>query len=105
MPQSLNAGLTVVHTRSARYGYASVRGDLARKANISEADDTYDIVPSLRPKKGEIVLDKWTFGAFDNTNLAEKLRRKGVRRLILAGNITNMSVMCTAFQAVDQMFR
>jgi nicotinamidase-related amidase len=57
------AGLTIAHSRSHRYG-ASVRVDLARSDPL---DEGYELVPELRALPGEIVVDKWTFGAFGYT--------------------------------------
>ena len=94
------AGLTVAHSRSHRYG-AQVRRDLAHPV----VDEGYDLVPSCRPLPGEIVVDKWTFGAFASTDLERRLRERGVRRILLAGILTNVCIMATAVQAVDRFFR
>ena len=94
------AGMTVAHSRSHRYG-ADVRRDLC----VPTIDPTYDLVDSCRPLPGEIVVDKWTFGAFASTDLETQLRRRGVRRILLAGILTNVCIMATAVQAVDRFFR
>ncbi|KAJ1453957.1 Isochorismatase-like protein [Pelagophyceae sp. CCMP2097] len=54
---------------------------------------------------GEIVVDKWTFGAFASTQLEAELRARGVRRILLCGVLTNVCVFSTAIQAVDRFFR
>eukprot|EP00933_Yihiella_yeosuensis_P037567 TRINITY_DN3155_c1_g1_i1.p1 TRINITY_DN3155_c1_g1~~TRINITY_DN3155_c1_g1_i1.p1 ORF type:complete len:364 (-),score=53.24 TRINITY_DN3155_c1_g1_i1:350-1441(-) len=93
------AGLVVAHSRSHRYG-AVVRDDL-----VSTSDHGYQIIDSLKPLPGEIVVDKWTFGAFASTPLEEELRARGVDRIILCGVLTNVCVFATAMQAVDTFFR
>jgi len=93
------AGLTIAHSRSHRYG-AAVRRDL-----VSPLDEGYELCPEVRAKPGEIVVDKWTFGAFASTDLEAKLRARGVRRILLAGILTNVCIFATAVQAVDRFFR
>ena len=78
------AGLTVAHSRSHRYG-ASVRDDLI-------GDPSYELCDQCRALPGEIVVDKWTFGAFASTDLEKQLRRRGVRRILLCGVLTNVCV-------------
>jgi nicotinamidase-related amidase len=94
------AGMTVAHSRSHRYG-ADVRRDLC----VPTIDPTYDFVDSCKPRPGEIVVDKWTFGAFASTDLETQLRRAGIKRILLAGILTNVCIMATAVQAVDRFFR
>ena len=50
-------------------------------------------------------MDKWTFGAFASTDLEAQLRARGVRKILLAGILTNVCVFATAVQAVDRFFR
>lgn len=94
------AGMTVAHSRSHRYG-ADVRRDLC----VPTIDPTYDFVDSCKPRPGEIVVDKWTFGAFASTDLETQLRRAGIKRILLGGILTNVCIMATAVQAVDRFFR
>jgi len=121
------AGLTIAHSRSHRYG-AAIRLDLLEgqqpgaPAGLLDADSTagaggaqlqhfgavdagYELLPSLRALPGEIVVDKWTFGAFASTDLEAQLRARGVRKILLAGILTNVCVFATAVQAVDRFFR
>eukprot|EP00928_Gymnodinium_smaydae_P026505 TRINITY_DN20793_c0_g1_i4.p1 TRINITY_DN20793_c0_g1~~TRINITY_DN20793_c0_g1_i4.p1 ORF type:complete len:514 (+),score=90.93 TRINITY_DN20793_c0_g1_i4:160-1542(+) len=93
------AGMTIAHSRSHRYG-ANVRDDL-----VGSDDKGYELHPSLRALPGEIVVDKWTFGAFASTPLEEELRARGVERILLCGVLTNVCVFATASQAVDRFFR
>lgn len=94
-----SAGLTVAHSRSHRYG-AAVRDDLP-----GTDDFGYELHPDLRAQPGEIVVDKWTFGAFASTPLEDELRARGVERILLCGVLTNVCVFATASQAVDRFFR
>jgi len=93
------AGLVIAHSRSHRYG-AHVFPEL-----VHPVDETYELHPRLRAKPGEIVVDKFTFGAFASTELEEQLRERGVTRILLCGVLTNVCVFATAVQAVDRFFR
>jgi len=93
------AGLTIAHSRSHRYG-AKVLPDL-----VHPLDENYDLHPQVRALPGEIVVDKFTFGAFASTELEQRLRERGVKRILLGGVLTNVCVFATAVQAVDRFFR
>tara|TARA_B100000519_G_scaffold202245_1_gene220017 strand:+ start:5005 stop:6015 length:1011 start_codon:yes stop_codon:yes gene_type:complete len=103
-------GITVAHSRSHRYG-ASVRRDLLldvdvlKGSPIEGVDETYNFVEACKPVEGEIIVDKWTFGAFASTDLEERLLERGVERILLCGILTNVCVIATAVQAVDRFFR
>jgi len=92
-------GMTIAHSRSHRYG-STVRDDL-----IGINDTGYELHPTLAPQPGEIVVDKWTYGAFASTPLEDELRARGVERILLCGVLTNVCVFATASQAVDRFFR
>eukprot|EP00448_Togula_jolla_P021222 CAMPEP_0170576696 /NCGR_PEP_ID=MMETSP0224-20130122/4529_1 /TAXON_ID=285029 /ORGANISM="Togula jolla, Strain CCCM 725" /LENGTH=261 /DNA_ID=CAMNT_0010899553 /DNA_START=65 /DNA_END=847 /DNA_ORIENTATION=+ len=93
------AGMTIAHSRSHRYG-ANVMDEL-----VGTKDEGYELYPSCRARPGEIVVDKWTFGAFASTPLEAELRARGVERILLCGVLTNVCVFATASQAVDRFFR
>lgn len=105
-------GMTVAHSRSHRYG-AAIRRDLLLGVDVSGGkyspiegvDETYNFVDALKPKEGEIIVDKWTFGAFASTKLEKHLLDRGVERILLCGILTNVCVMATAVQACDRFFR
>lgn len=112
------AGLTIAHSRSHRYG-AAVRRDLivgpqpdaptiqnpCTPQHHGAVDEGYELLPGCRALPGEIVVEKWTFGAFASTELEARLRAKGVRKILLCGILTNVCVFATAVQAVDRFFR
>ena len=103
-------GFTIAHSRSHRYG-AEIRRDLLNGIDVSMSspiegvDATYNFVERLKPKDGEIIVDKWTFGAFASTDLENQLVGRGVERILLCGILTNVCVMATAVQACDRFFR
>jgi ureidoacrylate peracid hydrolase len=56
-------------------------------------------VEEMRPRAGEIVLPKYTYGAFAGTNLDAILRRKAVQTLIVVGTDVNICAGDTLHQA------
>ena len=48
-------------------------------------DEGYELHPTFRAREGEIVVDKWTFGAFASTFLERELMARGVKRILLCG--------------------
>ena len=64
----------------------------------------WDIVPELRPRPGEIVIDKPGYSAFHATDLEAILRARGVTKLILTGVTTDVCVHSTLREAVDRGF-
>lgn len=95
------AGLTIAHSRSHRYASA-VRTDLldgpqpgapevevpsgvSGQQHFGAVDAGYELLPQLRALPGEVVVDKWTFGAFASTDLEQQLRARGVRKILLCG--------------------
>jgi ureidoacrylate peracid hydrolase len=47
-------------------------------------------IDDLKPQKGELILTKYTYGAFEGTNLNTILRRKGIQTLMLTGTDLNI---------------
>lgn len=61
-----------------------------------------DVPAELGPKRGDIVVDKYNWGAFYGTNLDSHLRRRGIRTLIVGGITTNIGVDTTMRQAHER---
>jgi nicotinamidase-related amidase len=47
-------------------------------------------IDELKPQKGELTVTKYTYGAFEGTNLNTILRRNGIQTLMLAGTDLNI---------------
>jgi nicotinamidase-related amidase len=64
-------------------------------ANASE------LSPDLGMQVGDVIVTKRQWGAFYGTDLEQRLRRKGIRTLIMSGIATNFGVESTARAAFD----
>jgi nicotinamidase-related amidase len=54
--------------------------------------DGHDIVDEMAPLAGELVVDKFGYGAFHNTVLDDALRARGVRQIWVIGTVTQICV-------------
>ena len=61
-----------------------------------------EVIPQLKPAKGDYVLDKRTYSGFFETGLDLLLREMGVDTIVLTGLDTNICVIHTA---ADAFFR
>jgi biuret amidohydrolase len=114
------AGHLVVHTRE---GYAADLSDCSpgkllrsRKAGseigtlgpmgrlLIRGEHGHDIIDSLQPVPGEIVVDKASYGAFCGTNLESMLRARGIDVLVFAGVTADVCVHTTLREAYDRWF-
>jgi len=64
----------------------------------------HEVIASLAPAPGELVLDKNTSSAFNSTGIEWLLRNMEVETLVLAGMATDMCVETTARDAADRGF-
>jgi len=64
-------------------------------------NEAHEILLSLRPENGDLVLNKVSQGAFSSTGIDLILRNLSLDTLIITGVLTNSCVETTARQAVD----
>jgi nicotinamidase-related amidase len=109
--------MLVVHTRESHLPDLSdcppskiARGNAACKIGdvgpmgrvLVRGEPGNDIVPSLRPAEGEIVIDKPGKGAFYATGLQQMLAARGITHLLFAGVTTEVCVQSTMREANDR---
>ncbi|MEL6523752.1 MAG: isochorismatase family cysteine hydrolase [Pseudomonadota bacterium] len=114
-----SAGLPVIHTRECHKpdlsdlpdtkrdrGNPSLRiGDPGPMGRILVSGEPgAEIIPSLAPQEGELVLDKPGKGAFYATDLERQLRSRGLEQLIFAGVTTEVCVQTSMREANDRGF-
>jgi nicotinamidase-related amidase len=71
-------------------------------SGFTSAPGAKEIPPELGPENGDIVVDKYNWGAFYGTNLDVHLRRRGIRTLIVTGLVTNIGVDTTMRHAHER---
>ena len=61
-----------------------------------------EIAAELGPVPGDIIVDKYNWGAFYGTNLDIQLRRRNIKTLIVGGLVTHIGVDTTMRQAQER---
>ena len=59
----------------------------------------WDIIDELKPIDGELLIDKYSYGAFHGTDLHSQLQHMGVKSVIVTGTVTQICIEETARQA------
>ena len=100
------AGAVVVHLVEAvlpagRSDSPSWRRSRLRGATSVATDLAAEIVPSLRPREDELVVERYRLGGFIDTRTEVLLRSNAVGTIILAGVETHGSVLATAIEAAE----
>ena len=62
------------------------------------------VIEELEPREGEIVSPKRTYGAFDDTGLADELRERGVEEVVITGQHTHICVRHSSYGALRNGF-
>jgi nicotinamidase/pyrazinamidase len=57
------------------------------------------VVPEIAPEPGDVVVEKKGYSGFFRTSLQTVLRRHGIRIVSLAGVVTNICILYTAYEA------
>lgn len=113
-----SAGMRVVYTRHMSapvswMGAAAARMGMAwQKTDAPDAvrpwflrdSPAFHIVPELRPREDELVLDKLTMSAFEGTPLSMALRDCGIVALAVCGLATEIGIDPTVRHAADLGF-
>jgi nicotinamidase-related amidase len=107
------AGMAVMHVRvaftDADYAAISPRNKtfaaLSSAKFLTDGSEPAAIHPALAPAADEEVFRKIRVGAFSTTNLAERLKARGIDTLVLAGIATSGVVLSTLRDAADRDYR
>jgi nicotinamidase-related amidase len=81
--------------RGHRRGYGDSNDEL----------DCADIIGEIYPKAGDLIIEKYGYGAFHGTPLSDRLRQLGVGALAVTGTVTQICVEESARQAFHHGFR
>ncbi len=75
---------------------------LGQTEHMHPTTGDYQIVESLRPRGGELVVRKNSIGAFNSSPIDQILRNMGITGLVIVGVITEGCVETTARNAADR---
>ncbi len=84
---------------------ACQRGHKRFYADVNRTLACEDVIDEIYPQPGDYVVDKYSYGAFHNTNLHDLLHSLGVESLIVTGTVTQICVEETARGAFDHGFK
>jgi nicotinamidase-related amidase len=101
------AGVFVVHTRvinDIRQNPPSWYAFWGEPAITIEASWGAQFLEELAPLAGELVITKYTYGAFHNTNLDTVLRQQGIQSIVVAGTDLNICAGDTMHQGFASGF-
>ena len=88
LAEARKLGIFVVHTRvinDAAQNAPSWYAYWGEPVVTIEGSWGAEFYPGLEPIKGELVVTKYAYGAFEGTNLDTILRRRDIRTLVVAG--------------------
>ncbi len=80
-------------------------GHERRYADADGPLDCAAVVDELAPAPGDIVIDKYGYGAFHDTDLDDRLEAVGIRSLVVVGTVTQICVEETAREAFHHGYR
>ncbi|MGE4250583.1 MAG: cysteine hydrolase family protein [Parvibaculaceae bacterium] len=81
------------------------KGHARTYPDIEGPRDCVDVIDELVPQADEIVIDKYGYGAFHDTDLHRRLRARGVASLLVTGTVTQICVEETAREAFHHGYR
>ena len=99
-------GVPVIYTREAHRKSGMDRGREADSWPLHGVEGTpgIEIVPNLRPAKGDYVIDKRRFSCFFQTDLLGLLKGLGTELIVLTGVDARVCVLSTAIDAYQYDF-
>jgi nicotinamidase-related amidase len=81
------------------------KGHLRRYQDSARELDCSDVVEEIYPKPADPIVEKYGYGAFHDTGLAQLLRVRAIEALLVTGTVTQICVEETAREAFHHGFR
>jgi len=73
--------------------------------DVGKELDCTDIIQEIYPEPDDVIIEKFWYGAFHGTPLADLLRERGVESLLITGTVTQICVEETAREAFHHNFK
>ena len=74
-------------------------------ADVGAEIECTDVIDELAPRAADLIVDKYGYGTFHDTSLAQLLRARGIQSLVVTGTVTQICVEETAREAFHHGFR
>lgn len=74
-------------------------------SDINARRECTAIIDELKPEPNDIIVEKYGYGAFHETRLAENIRAFGLNSVVITGTVTQICVEETAREAFHHGFR
>ena len=87
--------------RAARTPIIMIQHDGTPDHRLATSTEGWHIRPELAPVAGDVVVHKESCDSFHDTDLQQRLREKGITRLIVGGCMTQFCVDTTCRRAVS----
>lgn len=68
--------------------------------DLRKGSHGWEIHDKIKPREGDIIIDKYKYDAFFKTNLDDVLKSKGIKNVIITGTITQVCCESTARSAM-----
>jgi nicotinamidase-related amidase len=81
------------------------KGHMRFYPDVGKELDCTDIIQEIYPEPEDVVIEKFGYGAFHGTPLADLLRSRGVESLLITGTVTQICVEETAREAFHHNFK
>lgn len=92
------AGVRIVYTQDTHYPDDPVEFPIWGP-HVVKGSWGWQIVDELRPREGDIIIEKMRYDAFFGTPLDHVLRMYGVQHLVVVGTVANICVLHTVASA------
>jgi nicotinamidase-related amidase len=73
--------------------------------DVGKELDCTEVIEEISPEANDVIIEKFGYGAFHGTPLAERLRERGVESLLVTGTVTQICVEETAREAFHHDFK
>lgn len=81
------------------------KGHVRFYTDINARRECTDVIDELRPEPQDTIVEKYGYGAFHETKLADTIRSFGLNSVVITGTVTQICVEETAREAFHHGFR